>query len=726
MSAHRSRPQFHFTALALVASLLIAQRAKADDVEPNETPVTATPITLVDGAARIQGNIFPNADVDFYSFPAVAGDRIYAAVQTSTSASGETDSQLRLFAVDGITELEFDEDNGTFGALSSSLAGTVIPTTGTYFLRVNHLSATKHLRGYDLYLQVRSGSPTVETEPNDSFGAPNPATFWASGARNPAMASEQDYYPLTLAAGDTAFLSLDLDPERDGTSWNGRIAFGLFGDAANQLLVANDANNAEVLPNAPSEAFFLTVKEAGTYYVMIDSATAVTGGPTATYHLNISVLPEAVETWTTHTSTDIPKAIGPDPGLVSSTITVPGNPRIRKIRVRLNLTHNLMTDLDVHLRSPAGNDIGLITDVGSAAPGLQTQMDLVLSDDAAIQPAFTVSKGLVFKPELAYRLSWLKGIDAGGVWTLDLRDDQAAEGGTLNGWSLEIVEDPGPPAGTTIYSTDFESDDGGFTHSGTADEWERGLPSFAPVIGANSGVNCWKTDLDNSYESNSDQDLFSPDIDLTSVTAGATLIWAQKYQMEAAQFDSAFVEVQEVGGGGQTRKVWEWLDATMTSAVGNPVTTIQESSGWSRMHADISDFAGKTVRIRFNVKTDNTTVFAGLAIDDVSVTALSPQLTIGLPKRFRSTTIGRRSKPQQVLVTNVGGQAATGVTLELSGKARRDFRISPPASTLAAGAATSFSVTFKPKAAGIRKATVSAKSDAPTVSAPLSGKGKAK
>ena len=43
-----------------------------------------------------------------------------------------------------------------------------------------------------------------------------------------------------------------------GTSWNGRLTFGFFGDAANQLLLANDANLAEVLPNAPSEAFFLT------------------------------------------------------------------------------------------------------------------------------------------------------------------------------------------------------------------------------------------------------------------------------------------------------------------------------------------------------------------------------------------------------------------------------------------------------------------------------------
>ena len=60
------------------------------------------------------------------------------------------------------------------------------------------------------------------------------------------------------------------------------------------------------------------------------------------------------------------------------------------------------------------------------------------------------------------------------------------------------------------YTSDFEADDGGFTHSGTADEWERGLPTFAPITTAHSGVNAWKTDLDNTYENNANSDLVSP------------------------------------------------------------------------------------------------------------------------------------------------------------------------------------------------------------------------
>ena len=101
-----------------------------------------------------------------------------------------------------------------------------------------------------------------------------------SGARNPAAATEQDWFSLTLNAGDTVYLGLDLDPERDGVTWNGRLGFGLFGDGANQILVVDDAGAAETPnPTIPSEAMFFTVKTAGTYFAFVDSATAATGGP---------------------------------------------------------------------------------------------------------------------------------------------------------------------------------------------------------------------------------------------------------------------------------------------------------------------------------------------------------------------------------------------------------------------------------------------------------------
>ena len=222
----------------------------------------------------------------------------------------------------------------------------------------------------------------------------------------------------------------------------------------------------------------------------------------------------------------------------------------------IDLTHTLMADLDVHLVSPAGNDNGLFTDIGTTSvnAALQT-MNLTIDDEAAIPlGTYTVVDGMVQSPELNYRLSWFDGEDAGGTWALVLRDDAASNGGTLNGWSIRVCEPPPPPAcppgfaPVVVYGSDFEADDGGFTHSGVQDEWERGLPSFAPVTGCNSGTNCWATDLDNTYNASSSQDLLSPNINLAGLSAPVVVRWAQRYQMESASFDHLFVDYQQAGG----------------------------------------------------------------------------------------------------------------------------------------------------------------------------------
>lgn len=589
------------------------------ETEPNDSAETAT--VLIGSDVAITGNIFPSGDVDYYSFTAQAGDRVYAATMTAASANANLDSRLMLLATDGSTVLELDDDDGTFGATSSGIAGAVIPSDGTYYLRVSHPMANGQIRPYRLWLRVVGGTPAAEVEPNDAIpGQPLPASGWVAGALS--SATDADFYAVTLGAGDTVFASLDLDPERDGVEWNGQLGMGPFGSPG-VILVANDGGAA----TPDSESLFLTVKDAGTYYLVVNVPT---GGTTfGTYQLSVSVRPAATPSGTTYASVDVPVTIPTGPAIVTSTITIPEDIRIGRLKVAIDLTHNFMADLDVTLTSPDGNTVALFTDVGSVTAGAQTQMNLVLDDDAAIPVGqFTAVSGLVFRPELSYRLEWFKGQRTQGTWTLTIRDDAAVDGGTLNNWSLIVVEDEPLPAGTprTIFSTDFESDDGGFTHSGTQDEWEWGAPTAAPIATANSGVNVWKTDLDDTYNANANLDLFSPEIDLTAVTFGSVLIeWAMKFQLESAQFDYAFIDVEEVGGDGRTRRLWEWLGADMIASIGNPVTAIQEASGWGRYRAVVDDFLGRTIRLRFHLQTDATVQRAGLAIDDVSVTAFEPQ-----------------------------------------------------------------------------------------------------
>lgn len=482
---------------------------------------------------------------------------------------------------------------------------------------------------------------------------------------------------MTLNAGDTVFLSLDLDPERDNVQWNGRIGFALFGDANNQILVLDDGSTGS-LANPLSEAFFMTVKNAGTYYAFVDSSTATTGGPTATYNLSVSVIPRAPVgvNCTTYTSTNVPQTIPAAGGLVSSTLTVPGNPRIASMRVGIDLNHALMQDLDVHLRSPAGNDNGIFTDIGATATGGQTLMDVIFDDYAGVTPAFTVLRPLSLKPELNYRLDWFNGEDAGGTWTLDIRDDGAnTSGGTLNNWSIEICEQP-PVSGQILYQKTFEptppppvsgsapqANDGGYTHSGTQDEWEYGVPTAAPVTGCNNAsLGCWKTDLDNTYNASSNQDLFSPNLNLIGFTGSIQLEWAMKYQMESASFDNAFVEVQDVNNPANNRIVWLWNGATMTNTVGTPAVNINESAGWGRYRADISDFSGKLIKLRFHLDSDTSVQLGGLAIDDVLIRGISVvAANVGVSGRVIDAS-GMAIPRATVSLTGADGVARTAKT----------------------------------------------------------------
>ncbi|GAB3514835.1 hypothetical protein GCM10027442_30080 [Emticicia fontis] len=578
-----------------------------DEVEPNNDVITAMPLGGND--VKIKGFINPSGDNDYYSFTATAGDRVYVATQTAFSATGSTDSILDVLSSDGFTALETDDNDGSFGPNSSSIAGTLIPANGTYYIRVKHLSNSVKLLPYLLYFRLQTGTPVAEIEPNNSTSAANvfPNSAWVSGA----LSSDQDtdYYSIALNAGDTIYISLDFDPERDGTTWNGQVALGEFSQF---YLPAGDPNTQS--PN--SEGFFLTVKTSGTYYIVV----APDGNTFGTYQLSASVLPANTANLSSYNSTGT-TVIPAVTGSVTSTINIPVNKRIESLKVSINLFHSKIEDLDVRLTSPSGNTVILFTDVIALSP-----MDIKLDDAAAIpMGSFPIVNNIVYQPPRESRLEWFKGQLAQGNWTLTIDVDSPDGSGTLNSWSIEIEEQLNILGTlTSIYTNDFETNDGGFIHSGAQDEWERGTPTFAPITTANGGTKCWKTDLDNTYNFNTNCDLISPNIYIPDLGVNsAYLTWTQKYQFagtDGANTNAyAYVEIQEIGTANR-RKIWEWLGPKMIGSVGNPSTLINESAGWGLFRANINEFANKTIRVIFHFESDaSSPLLAGWAIDDVNI-----------------------------------------------------------------------------------------------------------
>src|SRR5205823_12757250 len=133
--------------------------------------------------------------------------------------------------------------------------------------------------------------------------------------------------------------------------------------------------------------------------------------------------------------------------------------------------------------APDGNEVVLFDDPPTTAAATAPQINTILLDEAAIPISFFgIHSGPQYAPELYARMAYFNGQQAQGTWTLRVRDDTTANTGTLNSWSLTICDDIVQACTvpeTSVFSTDFEADDGGFTHSGTADNWARGLPSGA-------------------------------------------------------------------------------------------------------------------------------------------------------------------------------------------------------------------------------------------------------
>lgn len=655
---------------ALAASTLSAQHI-ATESEPNGTTATANPLTLTNGSARVRGSVFPNADLDFYSFTGNAGDVVFAAVMTSASSNSSTDSELRVYDTDGMTVLEFDNDDGTFGPQSSSIAGLTLTNTGTHYIEVKHLSATGQLRPYDLYFRLVPAATVfaTETEPNDIIATATALSpdLVASGSVNPV--ADVDFYSLTLNAGDTVFISLDLDPERDATTFNGRLAFGPFNS---QMLLANDASVTS--PN--SEAFFMTVQAGGTYNILVDDAAAG-GAATSTYRLSVSVFPNITTGTPTTYSSAAPVAIPAVTGTNTTTINIPDNRRIGRLSVSFDITHATMPDLDVYLTSPAGTMVVLFTDI-LGGTGMASTLDAYAAIPAG---TFNTYIGQVLQPELAGRLEWFNGQTSQGTWTLSIAVDTAGAGGTLNAWSLTVYEEPiaalavAPYTLQTFLNADFEAGDNGFTHAGTQDEWERGLPAFAPLTTAFSGTNCWCTDLDNSYNASSNQVLTSAAIDLSAAIAPVRVRWAMAFHMESASFDTLDIRVQEVGNPANFVQLYQWLGATQNATVGNPTATLPQSLGWGQFFADISALAGLNVEFVVTVITDSTVQLAGVAIDDVIIegaintaptyTAPAANVLRGQESGSNGSTIGTvgdLETPLTSLVVTITSAAPTGVT----------------------------------------------------------------
>lgn len=289
--------------------VLIVDRASGYEIseaEGNDTPLTASPLNP---AAADGGQIVGAADRDLWAIGAVSGSRLYALVDVGNASLASIDSELSLLASDGSSVIEFDDDDGEgslsplanfifrTSSFSSAIAGAVLGS-GAHFLQVDSNGAATFAR-YALHVGVQPAGrlPAPECEPNNELGLADVSRkLWFAGAIEPA--GDVDYYRVELSAGDTIFVALDGDPERDSGGADPNSIFALDGalevlDPDGDVLIADhdDENlvGAGQTPDYPAEALAFVAPVTGAYGVGVRGGGAGDFGLGRTYHLAIFI-----------------------------------------------------------------------------------------------------------------------------------------------------------------------------------------------------------------------------------------------------------------------------------------------------------------------------------------------------------------------------------------------------------------------------------------------------
>ncbi len=147
----------------------------------------------------------------------------------------------------------------------------------------------------------------------------------------------------------------------------------------------------------------------------------------------VAMYPEA-ET-KSYTGTNVPQAIRADrETVVTSTLTVADQGFVRDVNVvNLNGQHTWFSDLSFALISPANTRIQIMA--SSCAD--EDNFDLSLDDDAPDAWPCPPTGGGTYKPTSP--LSAFNNEPSAGTWTLVITDSYALDGGSLDGWGLQIA-----------------------------------------------------------------------------------------------------------------------------------------------------------------------------------------------------------------------------------------------------------------------------------------------
>jgi subtilisin-like proprotein convertase family protein len=146
------------------------------------------------------------------------------------------------------------------------------------------------------------------------------------------------------------------------------------------------------------------------------------------------------------TSTDVAVSIPTTVADVSSKVEITRKGFLADIDVYTRIDHTSLSDLEVNLQNPNGEEITLFSGVCED----KNHADATFDDNGGVVTCSTGSVTLKgrFKPKES--LSIYNNTNVRGNWVLLIKDRVAANGGTLKNWNIRVCTDITPDAGLIV------------------------------------------------------------------------------------------------------------------------------------------------------------------------------------------------------------------------------------------------------------------------------------
>ncbi|MGE3465536.1 MAG: M36 family metallopeptidase, partial [Pyrinomonadaceae bacterium] len=285
-------------------------------------------------------------------------------------------------------------------------------------------------------------------------------------------------------------------------------------------------------------------------------------------------------------------------------------------------------DLEDSTVTPGVGFDGMVLEISTNGGAFQ---DIIAAGGSFVTGGYTDTISAAFSSPIAGRMAW-SGNSAGFIPTT-VNLPAAADGQNIVlrwrratdvsigdvGVRIDDVTFTGASCGAppvsacgtdqTVYFSDFEADDGGWTGSGFG-EWERGVPTLGVFegcdttprpepLGAFSGANVWATNLNGCYANSGAESLLTRTFDFTGVAAPISMNWQNWYE------------------------VFTTFDMGQVLVNGTPVFDIVPSTATADYQPetiDLSAFAGQAnVTVSFRLFATTVVNRSGWYVDDIAV-----------------------------------------------------------------------------------------------------------